>query len=156
MTDNTRADQRRKGEAFKDAQDEIKDLQLTPPAYLDRVSKQLWREIVPELSKLGLLKQVDKVNLELYCQTYSIYRTAVDSLVENNNGYVVNESGIPIKKGPQIMVISDCARTLKALGADLGLNFDSREEQVTVVRASENKITRLQEAKRAIDVGAQV
>ncbi|WP_461241140.1 phage terminase small subunit P27 family [Paucilactobacillus sp. N302-9] len=155
--DDDRSDQRKRTKVFNEAQDVLKELQKTPPQHLDNRARELWRILVPELAKLGTIKQLDRVTLEVYCTTYSVYRNAEEQ-IKKYGTYLVDEYGTPFKKSPQIMVITDCARTLKSLGADLGLSFDARSGQITEKDSSQGTKTEsnLDKAKKVIDIGSRV
>ncbi|GEK28510.1 phage terminase small subunit P27 family [Furfurilactobacillus siliginis] len=153
--DKSRSDQRKQTNDFRDAQKKMKVLQPTPPNHLNKRAKALWRELTPELVKLGLMKQIDKVTLEVFCTTYAMYIQAEQDL-EEFGMYLEAKDGTPVKKAPQVMIISDCARTLKMLGADLGLNFNARNQEITVVGSTKNNVTNLEKARQAINVGARV
>lgn len=52
----------------------------TCPKYLDKIAKQEWKHIVPELDSLGLLSKIDRAALEFYCESYSRYRQAMEHI----------------------------------------------------------------------------
>lgn len=41
------------------------------PAYLDRIAREFWEELVPQLSELGVLTKIDGKTLEGLCTNYS-------------------------------------------------------------------------------------
>lgn len=156
-SEDDRIEQRKQTKDFNKAQSVLKELQKTPPQHLDSKARELWRVLLPELAKLGTIKQLDRVTLEVYCSTYSIYRNAEEQ-IKKYGTYLVAEDGTPVKKSPQIMVITDCAKTLKSLGADLGLSFDARSGQITTSDSSQGTKTEsnLDKAKKVIDIGSRV
>ncbi len=50
-----------------------KDRFLTPPAQLDGVAKREWRRMTKALRDAGLLADVDRPVLAMYCDIYSIW-----------------------------------------------------------------------------------
>ena len=111
--DKARAYQRRQSKQAKKVQNGLKNLQQTPPNHLDLVAKRLWRSIAPELIKIGNIKQLDCMNLEALCTTYSIYLKA-EKDYEQYGSYVETDKG-SLMKNPAISIISDCARNMKSL-----------------------------------------
>lgn len=151
-----RSSQRKRSKNFKESQKGLKDLQKSPPGHLDATAKRLWRLIYPELIKLETIKEIDIVTFEVYCTTYSMYREA-EKQIQNTGMFILNDEGLPVKKSPQAMMISDCARTLKSMGADLGLSFDSRSGQVSVANSPVVKTeSELSKVRKVIDIGSRV
>lgn len=124
-----RKDQRENAKAFKEAQSGLVGIQLSPPKHLDSKGRYLWRTLVPEMQKIGTLKQVDRINLETLCSTYSIYRDAENEIKEHGS-YVRDEDGMAVRKNPAIGVLSDCTRNMRSLCTELGLTFNSRAIKV--------------------------
>ncbi|KAA8327794.1 phage terminase small subunit P27 family [Leuconostoc carnosum] len=133
--DKIRSDQRERNKEFKEKQNALFELQDTAPGHLNDIGRALWRKIVPELKKLGTIKQIDTVNLEAFCSLYGTYRLA-ESEVSTNGifAYTIDEDGDRIfdysKKNPAYSIMNDSIKTLKSLAVDLGLSFDSRSGQL--------------------------
>lgn len=123
---------------ISDVQKGISDLQISPPRHLDKFGKEIWKVVAPELVKLGKVKQMDRVSLELFCTEYSNYRKAEETLNEYGD-YLFNENDQPFKRSPALTTISSSVRNLKSLSADLGLSFDSRSGQVLVEQPAKNE-----------------
>ena len=51
-----------------------------PPAYIGKFGKELWKDVVEGLVATGVLTQVDWPVLEICCQSYNMYREAVDDI----------------------------------------------------------------------------
>lgn len=147
--DGLRADRRERNQEFKDKQNELDELQDNPPRHLDGYGVTIWRKLVPDLKKLGTIKQIDTVNLEAFCSLYSTYRTAETDVQKNGIfvSYEVDkteldeETGLELvvgketkydrsKKNPAYGIMNDSIKTLKSLAVDLGLSFDSRSGQL--------------------------
>jgi len=147
--DSVRSDQRERNKDFKEKQNALFELQDTAPGHLDDIGRALWRKLVPDLKKLGTIKQIDTVNLEAFCSLYSTYRMAEDDV--QKNGIFVSyefdkteldeETGLEVftgketkydrsKKNPAYGIMNDSIKTLKSLAVDLGLSFDSRSGQL--------------------------
>lgn len=136
--EKARAYQKRASKNVKKLQKGLKDLQQTPPNHLDANAKRIWRQLVPELINIGNIKQLDCINLESLCSTYSIYLKAEKDF-EKYGSYVVSGNG-SLLKNPAISIISECTRNIKALSADLGISFNSRVVQnVPAENSNEDK-----------------
>ena len=111
--------------------DELDELQNTPPNHLSVEAKRLWRNLVPELKKLGYLKRADQANVEQYCNYYALYLKA-EEVVNKYGPWLENEDGVPNKRSPALMQLNDCVKNMKSLGNDLGLTFDSGMREIVV------------------------
>ena len=174
-TDETvRSDQRERNIEFKEKQNALIELQDTPPYHLDGYGVTLWRKLVPELKKLGTIKQIDTVNLEAFCSLYSTYRMAETDVQKNgifvsfevDKFEVDEETGEEhivgketkydrSKKNPAYAIMNDSIKTLKSLAVDLGLSFDSRAGQLVpseVVTAKSHK----EDTLRLVNFGADI
>ena len=49
------------------------------PSWLDANAKAIWKSVVPELERLGVLASVDQMALTVLCSTWSSYRNAVEA-----------------------------------------------------------------------------
>ncbi|WP_143045460.1 phage terminase small subunit P27 family, partial [Oenococcus oeni] len=109
----------------------LEDIHISPPEHLDHIGTHLWRTLVPELRKIGTIKQIDHVSLESFCSAYSSYRLAEQDIKENGI-FIKNEDGSinRTKKNPDVAIMNDSIKTLKSLSADLGLTFDARSSQL--------------------------
>ena len=133
--DGLRSDRRERNLEFQEKQGELNELQDTAPNHLDDIGRALWRKLVPDLKKLGTIKQIDTVNLESFCSSYSTYRMAEENVAQQGIfAYTIDEEGIKVvdfsKKNPAYSIMNDSIKTLKSLAADLGLSFDSRSGQL--------------------------
>lgn len=150
-TDGDQAYQKRQTKKFKDMNKKLKEVQKTPPSHLDAHGKWLWRQIVPELVKVGNVKYLDQLNLENLCSSYSDYRTAeeeiakigpytmtlidVTQIIEYTNAKgkkvqkpvkVTKEIQDKSRPNPMYAIKNNAERTIKTLCADLGMSFNAR------------------------------
>lgn len=159
-TDETvRADQRERNLEFQEKQNELNELQDTPPYHLKGSGITIWKKIVPELRKLGTIKQIDTVNLEAFCSSYSTYIIAEKEVSENGIfAYNFDDEGNKItdfsKKNPAYSIMNDSIKTLKSLAVDLGLSFDARSGQLVPsdIGVKENKQDNLRLVKFGADI----
>lgn len=123
--------QRRQTKQFKQLQKGLKEVQKVAPSYLDVHGKWLWRQIVPELRKIGNVKWLDEPNIIALCSAYSDFRTAGDE-IKKNGPYAIytdrqgNEVPDKSKANPMYAVKNTAERTMKTLSADLGMSFNAR------------------------------
>lgn len=96
------------------------------PDYLkeDDIAYEEWERIVPELYKLGLLTNVDRAMLELYCSQYSIYRNALKIIKEKGIATANVRHGD--KAHPATQVAREAAKIIKAIAIEFGLTPSSR------------------------------
>lgn len=149
--DDDRAYQKRQSKKFKEMNKTLKEVQPTPPSHLDRHGKWLWRQIVPELQKIGNIKYLDQLNLAALCSAYSDFRTAEEEIAKDGPyplAYIEvpqvmtykNAKGKEVQKivkvtkqvqdktkpNPMFSVKNTAERTMKTLCADLGMSFNAR------------------------------
>lgn len=150
-TDGDRPYQQRQSKKFKELNSELKEVQNTPPSHLDKHGKWLWRQIVPELKKVGNVKYLDQLNIANLCSAYSDFRTAEEEIAKdgpypkilievpqvmtykNAKGKTVQkvvkvtkEVQDKSKSNPMFSIKNTAERTMKTLCADLGMSFNAR------------------------------
>lgn len=149
--DDDRPYQKRQSKKFKEMNKTLKEVQPTPPSHLDKHGKWLWRQIVPELQKIGNIKYLDQLNLAALCSAYSDFRTAEEEIAKdgpypkvlievpqvmtykNAKGKTVQkvvkvtkEVQDKSKSNPMFAIKNTAERTMKTLCADLGMSFNAR------------------------------
>jgi len=95
------------------------------PHYIrkDRTAKREWDRIVPQLYDLGLLTNVDRSILELYCVNYSLFVWATEDIREN--GHIAKTRGGD-KANPAVAIAREAAKIIKACAVEFGLTPSSR------------------------------
>ncbi|WP_041773569.1 phage terminase small subunit P27 family [Leuconostoc kimchii] len=157
--ESVRADQRERNLEFQEKQNGLTELQDTPPYHLKGSGVTIWKKIVPELLKLGTIKQIDTVNLESFCSSYATYIIAEKEISENgifaynfdNEG---NKTTDFSKKNPAYSIMNDSIKTMKSLAIDLGLSFDSRSGQIAPSEplASEKGVSNIRRLSFGTDI----
>lgn len=94
------------------------------PDHLDDIAKAEWERIVPELAKAGLLTQLDRTALSLYCQTWAIWIDA-ETKVKKRGRVFTTKSGHPIQN-PFHNVATKAATDLKNFAIEFGLTPSAR------------------------------
>lgn len=82
-----------------DQEQEIPEPQIpssirTPPAYMGKCGRQLWRDLAEELVDLGMLTVLDWTTLELCCNAYDLYRETQEGITRPSNA----ETGRPKRR----------------------------------------------------------
>lgn len=119
-------------------------LSSTPPTYLGRQAKVIWRKVVPFLETQSSVIRIDAGLVEIYCTQYEIYRNAYKHIrengevqaiyksVQNYEGEVVGKDFIGYKRNPMTSIYSDAIKNLAKIGSELGLSPKSRAELMEI------------------------
>lgn len=98
------------------------------PEHLDEGAKREWDNIVPMLSKLGLLTEVDGTALAIYCQAYSTWVEAVERI--QKTGMIVKApSGYPIQN-PYLAIANKAVEQMNRFLTEFGMTPSSRSRIV--------------------------
>lgn len=91
-----------------------------PPAHMiDEVAIQMWELLAPQLCAQKVLCITDLHNLEIFCESYSVYRAATREYAGLVT--VMQESGV-IKKNPALSARNEAISQINSVGALLGLS----------------------------------
>jgi len=63
-----------------------------PPQWLDDLDKDEWKRLAPFLIQNDLLKETDKAEFDLYCQSYADYVRATNT-IESEGHYKRTQNG---------------------------------------------------------------
>jgi P27 family predicted phage terminase small subunit len=97
----------------------------TPPPWLDRVAKQEWRRVVPELHRLGLNTVLDRPAIACYCQTYSRLVAAQKEIAKNRDLSFLTPNGSEQQR-PEIGIFNQAQKQLLSWCAEFGMTPSSR------------------------------
>ncbi len=108
------------------APDRPKPLARMPacPRWLDKIAKAKWKELAPELFRLGLLTVVDGDALCVYCEAFSSFRRAVETLAKEGETFVTEKGYVGVH--PAVAIRNGARQTIKSFAAILGLDPSSR------------------------------
>lgn len=110
------------------------------PSWLDNEAKKKWKEIAPELARLGLLTMADGDALAAYCQAWAEFRQATEALKKEGRiirvgGLLVEGSdgqeawvGYQLQPHPAVAQQRSAWQALKAFAALFGLDPSSRSK----------------------------
>lgn len=131
----------------------------TPPTYLGRIAKAMWRRVLPVLEQQSVIERIDANLVENYCSAYEIYREAYESIkkdgvqqaiyrsVQNSAGDVVGKDFMGYKRNPATAIYNDASKQMTAIGIQLGLSPKSRADLATI-KAPDKKLDVVAEMKK--------
>jgi P27 family predicted phage terminase small subunit len=99
------------------------------PSWLDAAAKKAWREIVPELDRIGVLTIVDRHILENYCRTWSRWRAAEDFISRHGEAFPIKDDAGKVKyiqQFPQVAITRHLLSALTKMQQELGLTPSAR------------------------------
>lgn len=92
---------------------------LTAPRYLDRLGREAWRTIVPELDSLGLLTILDAPAISRWCDLWSRWRRARLKL---RDGFTDDQG----RRKPEAQIVKDCELAMLRIETEFGMTASSR------------------------------
>lgn len=143
--DSKNKTQKVRNEKLKKEQSGLANLPNTPPAYLKLTARTMWKQLVPELSQSGIVKNIDRANVESFCTSYQLYRDAYADIQKNKatkpvyhtmvspvTGEVVGKDFVGYKKNPSVTILENAVKNMKSLSGELGLTPDSRAKLMQI------------------------
>lgn len=130
--------QRDRTKRLKKATDGWDDLQTTPPRYLGKTARMIYRQLRPTLEQSKVVKQADHAVVEALCIQVELLRIAYKDIEENGiqqaiyqtpispNGEMGEKEFVGFRKNPAVNTLSDATQKIKQLSAELGLTPQSR------------------------------
>ena len=94
------------------------------PTGLTDEAKREWRRVARPLFDLGLLTELDKNTLALYCELVGRYERAQAALLEKGDTFV-QPNGVP-KQRPEYYIMKDCLKEIRAFIKQFGLSPAAR------------------------------
>jgi P27 family predicted phage terminase small subunit len=95
-----------------------------------------WKSIVPMLSLLGVLTEVDGKALAAYCEYFAQWREALDEVrtrgitleepITKTFGETTEVVGYKYKRNPAVSIANDAAKLMKSFLVEFGLTPSSR------------------------------
>jgi P27 family predicted phage terminase small subunit len=103
-----------------------------PPAYLTATAKKQWRQLGPELHRLGLLTVIDITTFAALCQAYGDWveaRAAIADMAAADpisHGLTVKGSTGSLVQNPVVAIAERAAQDMVKYGAKFGLSPTDR------------------------------
>jgi P27 family predicted phage terminase small subunit len=97
------------------------------PEYLTSYAADEWYRVAPELHRLGLLTLVDTHPLAAYCESYAMWRTAIEKLKEMaardpiTAGLLVKSQNGNAMQNPIILTMRQAAKDMVRYAGEFGL-----------------------------------
>lgn len=95
-----------------------------PPTWLPREAKKKWKELAPELERIGLLTAVDGPAFAMLLLHWALAVDAAKTL-KKEGITTVDERGLP-RKHPLLQVLRDNSQAFKQYAAEFGLTPSAR------------------------------
>ena len=99
------------------------------PRWLKGEARRCWREIVPELKRMGVLTKIERKALTRYCQTWARWQRAERYLGEHGDTVqVVDDKGRVkyVQQRPEVAIANKTATLLLRLEQEFGMTPASR------------------------------
>ncbi len=111
---------------LNDAEPQFASLDQQPPAYLDEVGAEKWRERVECLSSVpGLISQNDYDALAAYCEAYQEFRAALEE-IEQDGPTAVSHNGAAYAH-PAVGRKNQAVKRMLSIGSKFGMNPSDRQ-----------------------------
>ena len=98
--------------------------ELECPKWIGNYGKEMWKRIVPEVQKAGIICVTDIHNIEVFCAAYNNWRLAQLELATDGITSINSEG--TRSKHPAATVANESARQMVTFGSLLGLDPSSR------------------------------
>lgn len=112
------------------------------PAWLDRVAKTCWDQLVPLLSEMGVLTLIDVKALERYCRFYSRWRRAEKVIEEEGETFPIRDKKTGeisyVQQRPEVAIANQLAIRLARLEQEFGMTPSART-RIRIEPAKEGK-----------------
>lgn len=96
------------------------------PTWLPREAAAEWKRVVPELARLGLLKEGDRAALAAYCLTWDRLVTAQQEIARDG---LLHTNSQGRTRHPAVAIVEAASKELRAWAAEFGLS-PSAEQRV--------------------------
>lgn len=118
---------------------------VDPPTYMKPDGKKVWHSLIGLLIDEGVLQVTDLHVLEVFCNSYAVYRLANRKL--NQMGILITTPKGDLKKNPAATLINETTRQMATYGAMLGLDPASRQALTGTGGEEEDALDQLLKAR---------
>mgnify|MGYP004700537869 CR=1 FL=1 len=116
--------QRDQTEELIEATKNLEPLQTSAPAYLKGRARYQYEQLVPVLRESQWVKNLDVQIVASLCVNYQLLQDGYKDINEHGQTYM-SENG-SIRKNPNVDIVNNATKNIKALSSDLGLTPASR------------------------------
>lgn len=106
------------------------------PSWLDAEAKREWKRVVPQLTRLGLLAEIDRAVLVGYCEAWAEYVNACRAI--QTEGVVVSSTRGTLTKNPMLLIKNEARLAMLRFAQEFGLSPSARA-RVGAVKAKPEK-----------------
>ena len=96
----------------------------TKPSWLLPEAKKEWNRVSGTLWKMGLLTELDRFALAMYCQQVALYERAQNTMMIEGETYKTPTG--QLKQRPEYFIQKDCIKEIRQLCNMFGLSPNSR------------------------------
>ncbi len=99
------------------------------PKSLRPDAKRVWKRIVPQLERMGVLASVDRDALVAYCRTFARWESAEDFLEKHGEVYPLRDDHGKVKcmvQFPQVAISRNLLQMLRSYQQEFGLTPSAR------------------------------
>ena len=96
----------------------------SPPAWLSREAKAEWKRVTPELTRVGVLAQIDRSILVGYVESWSDFHAAVKAVRDSGTTFATPNGSIA--KHPNVTVMNESRVAFLRFAQELGLSPSAR------------------------------
>jgi P27 family predicted phage terminase small subunit len=100
------------------------------PRHLNAEAKAEWKRISLELHQLGLLTEIDRAALAMYCQCWGRWRYAEEKLKDEKLLIVKAPTDQPMQN-PWLQIANRAMRQMQSLLSEFGMSPSSRSRVAT-------------------------
>ena len=97
-----------------------------PPAHLADAGKVEWGRVCEQLYRLGILSELDRAALAIYCQAYARWAQAETDLAEGGGQLVLETVSGNLIQNPLVGIANKAMADLSKYAADFGMNPSAR------------------------------
>lgn len=141
--------QRDRAKKLEHATSDWEPLQTTPPRYLSKTAKAVYRHLIPVLQQSKIIKEPDHAVVEALCIQIEMLRRSYGEIQKHGIQEAIyhtpisptGEMGKPefagFKKNPAVNTLSDATQKIKQLSSELGLTPQSRATLLNLTKADD-------------------
>ncbi len=119
-----------------------------PPEHLSDAEKEKWKSVVRELYPLGLVTNIDKDHLAMYCTIY--VRWVKAERMVRDKGEIIKTAAGNIIQNPYLSIANRALDQLNKLGAEFGMTPSSRSRVKTDLPTQESELEEMLFSQRVI------
>ncbi|MEL6875474.1 MAG: phage terminase small subunit P27 family, partial [Pseudomonadota bacterium] len=97
--------------------------------FMTELTDEVWRFMAPELTRMNLVKEIDKPNLAIYCRAFAEYMSAIIDLDRDGMTYSTTSphSGKIHRLHPATRMRKEALQTMKEIGEVIGITPMARQ-----------------------------